>query len=265
MKKLKVLLIVFSIGFISLFGMPKLQAAAQSPFVYEVVILYGRHISGQDETYQYGADVDFGTGGGGIQFVNFKQLMYMHLNDALPYLYINTGYFIFPEHSESYYFWYCDGLFPELKLMDINFNVIDTISYYDFGDLLLGETQYNDFQKGYNAGQNTGYNDGKRLGYEQGSLEYGFYDSNEDELLKAVDYGMRQFLKGKDEGYDEGYDEARDFYADEGTFGGLLSYVLKPFEVLTYEVFPNITIGTIVLIPIIFGLIGFLFRLRGRK
>lgn len=81
--------------------------------------------------------------------------------------------------------------------------------------------------------------------------------------------------KAYSEGYNEGYEEGANFWFDVGYQEGwssqndywpaLWGAVTAPFALFEIELFPGVTAGMLALIPIVFGLIAFLFSLGGKK
>lgn len=141
-------------------------------------------------------------------------------------------------------------------------------AYFNFGQLLvsgyrliqlagenheMAEIMYNaGYSVGYDAGQIKGYNAGHDEGYYEG------YDFAKNKFFKeGFDDG---YFKGHNAGYLEGINEGE----GNSTWGLIWSAFLSVFSILTIEVFPGITLGMFALIPLVFGLIGFLFSL-GKK
>ncbi|MEM4395818.1 MAG: hypothetical protein QXW48_04485 [Thermoplasmata archaeon] len=97
------------------------------------------------------------------------------------------------------------------------------------------------FYEYYENGYNHGFTDGAKV-------------ETEDIWSRAEDYfGPIYFQKG--------YDEAANGFG----FNNVLGFILLPFDLLNKEIAYGVTIGHIALIPIIFGLIGFLFSIKKGK
>ena len=106
----------------------------------------------------------------------------------------------------------------------------------------------------YNAGYENGLNDGKTIGFNEGKQEG---------LSEGWDNGYSYgYGKGKDEGFELGLKEA----GNDNIMGftALLTTVFNGIGTfLAIELIPNISIGALVLIPIVFGLILFVLGKRG--
>lgn len=82
---------------------------------------------------------------------------------------------------------------------------------------------------------------------------------------EGIDNG---YAKGEEYGYIKGYDDAEDYYKNlngDGSplfnFFGVLSQAANSLGgILNTEVFPNITIGTLIAIPIVVAIIGFILK-----
>lgn len=84
-------------------------------------------------------------------------------------------------------------------------------------------------------------------------------------ITSAYDYGYSVgYSNGNIDGYNLGFSEGFQSTEDGGVWNSLFTAVLAPFELLAIEIFPGVTIGMIALIPIVFGLIAFIFKLGGK-
>jgi len=105
---------------------------------------------------------------------------------------------------------------------------------------------YNIYQDGYNDGYYVGYGGGYDVGYNDG------------------------YIDGSNHGYDVGYDYGYDHGYDKGlvenpdnNFGTMIRTVLLGVgSILSVQLLPNITIGAIIAVPIIFGIISFVLGRR---
>lgn len=95
------------------------------------------------------------------------------------------------------------------------------------------------YEDGYNDGLNFGYNKGYDEGYDEG------YNSGNND--------------GYDFGYDEGYDDGISIDSDiRPMFNQLLSFIGGIFKM---EIFPGVTIGTLISIPIAFGVFRWFLKI----
>jgi len=105
--------------------------------------------------------------------------------------------------------------------------------------------------EGYNSGYNEGYNAGKDEGYNQGygiGYDTGKYDG---------------FLEGYDEGYTYGYNKGLNDQIADRDFAYLLrSAFIAIGAFLGINLLPGISIGAIIAVPLVFGIIAFIL---GRK
>ena len=90
----------------------------------------------------------------------------------------------------------------------------------------------------------------------------------EDKIIQGFkfSYGFSfeslMYENGYAVGYDVGYNDGA---SGAYTFSTVLSYIILPFEILEKELAFGITLGHIALIPIVIGLMGFLFSIKGGK
>ncbi len=95
------------------------------------------------------------------------------------------------------------------------------------------------YEDGYNDGLNFGYNKGYDEGYDEG------YDSG--------------YYYGSYDGYDNGYNDAISLDSDiRPMFNQLLSFIGGIFKL---EIFPGVTIGTLISIPIAFGVFRWFLKI----
>jgi len=75
------------------------------------------------------------------------------------------------------------------------------------------------------------------------------------------------YALGKTDGDQAQYDKGYAAGVNQGLDGWELLWasVLAPFDILALEIIPGLYIGYFALIPIVFGLLAFLFRLKGKK
>lgn len=132
------------------------------------------------------------------------------------------------------------------------------------------------YNAGYSAGYNQGYNTGESSGYNAGyydgeSFGYnaGYNDGESDGLAAGYDNGYNDgydygFNNGFDLGYNDGYQTAVN---DGSTQFGLTTLLSGLFvglgSLLSIELLPNISIGMIIAVPVVFGIIAFILGKRG--
>lgn len=105
--------------------------------------------------------------------------------------------------------------------------------------------------EGYNAGYNNGYNTGLSEGYNQGlndGYNQGYYEGQND----GYDYGYQA-------GYNAGINEQ---LADKDFTHLLKSVFIGIGSFLGINLLPGITIGAIIAVPVIFGIIAFILGRR---
>lgn len=133
-----------------------------------------------------------------------------------------------------------------------------------------GQSQgFNDgYQDGYNLGSSVGYSrgytagldDGEVIGYNQGYTA-GYGDGEVVGYNDGYDYG---YNSGYDLGYNDGYQAAVN---DGSTDFGIKSLMSGLFvglgSLLSIELLPNISIGMILAVPVVFGIIAFILGKRG--
>ena len=104
------------------------------------------------------------------------------------------------------------------------------------------------FNNGYNIGYETGYEEGYELGYDTGR--------NHGEQV------------GYNQGYEVGYNQGYELGYDDGeinrpltTFGTVIKVISdNATNLLNTEILPNFTISNIIFIPVIFSLLGIVFK-----
>ncbi len=161
----------------------------------------------------------------------------------------------------------------------INMSQTDLLtSYYDFLDIndIYNEGFDAGFASGYQQGYDTGLTDaisisdyesafnwGVQVGYNQavnelGSYDAGYSDGVADGLADGLAEGYNSgysvgYSIGKTDGYNEGIN-------DSVSQGWLLSIFNLFGTVLAIELLPNITIGFLVGLPVILGLVFFIIK-----
>lgn len=139
---------------------------------------------------------------------------------------------------------------------------------YEVGyNLGYDEGHYDGYDLGYLNGRDEGYNNGyiagKEDGYNEGYDE-GYSLGNSDGYEKGFDLGREQgYNEGYDEGYSKGYNIGMNIQHNK--FSDLLNGVFTAIGTfLGIRLFPGITIGALLAVPIVFGIIAFILgRRRG--
>lgn len=127
------------------------------------------------------------------------------------------------------------------------------VAYVGYKDLLTTYSQA--WQEGYDEGYDYGKDDGFNEGYHEGR-DYG-YELGKVETIDL--YKDEWFEQGKSVGYAEGLDEN----ISTGGFMMILSSAfLGVSTLLGIELLPNITLGMIVAVPLVFGLLFFILGKR---
>ena len=118
------------------------------------------------------------------------------------------------------------------------------------------------YDEGYADGELDGYDDGYTKGYNKGlehSYDVGYDDGYEDGKADGFEIGQ---IAGYNDGYAVGYSDGLSETTDKN-FGRLLGGVFAGIGAfLGINLLPGISIGAIIAVPIIFGIIAFIL---GRK
>lgn len=139
------------------------------------------------------------------------------------------------------------SLWPSTTLLEFN-----NMSYYAYTDdlqltMFFDESMQEAYNDGYSKGYDSGYSTGYNVGYDDG------YIAQQDDLQAQYDLGY-------DNGYNDGIAvEQLDLWT------ALWVAFTTPFTLFEIEMLPGITIGMIALIPLVLGLIAFIFSLGGKK
>ena len=106
------------------------------------------------------------------------------------------------------------------------------------------------YQDGKTVGYNNGYKEGVATAYYDGFGGFINPDTNEpyDETT-SFPYGQ---------GYNKGFDDGMQSTESGGLWGVLFSALMAPFQVLGIELLPGVTIGMIVAVPLVFGLLAWI-------
>lgn len=123
------------------------------------------------------------------------------------------------------------------------------------------------YEDGYNEGYNNGYIDGIEAGYMDGEEKgygMGFEDGYNQGYTNGEDAGYNQ---GHEDGYNTGYNIGyntgiNEQLADKDFTNLLKSVFIAMGSFLSINLLPGISIGAIIAVPIVFGIIAFIL---GRK
>ena len=132
-----------------------------------------------------------------------------------------------------------------------------SFSWKYYGDITNNEFYQSGYQDGSANGYDIGYDDGYDIGYDDG-INVGYDDGYDIGYDDGVNVGY-------DDGYDIGFNDGVASHNDY-SFIGLLSQVFIGLgSFLAIELLPHITIGAIVSVPLVFGIISFIIGKRGGK
>lgn len=130
----------------------------------------------------------------------------------------------------------------ELHIMRNN-SIVKTFVYTELSGLFMFQNVV--FDERYQDGYNDGYDSGFSNGYDSGE-QSGYAD--------GWDNG---YNFGYDKGFSDGLSESDTTY--NGVFGTIANGIFAPIALIFgIELLPNITVGMIILVPLIFGLIAFI-------
>lgn len=140
---------------------------------------------------------------------------------------------------------------------------------YDLGyaaGVLAGENKA--YSDGYFEGRDEGIDIGYDWGYDDG-LDDGYSDGYDDGKIDGIDIGYNDgYSFGYDNGYDLGYNDGYQTAINDGSAEFGLTTMLSGLFVglgslLSIELLPNISIGMIIAVPVVFGIIAFILGKRG--
>lgn len=207
-------------------------------------------IHGLEYSYYHGGQL-FKNGDAITSLNSFEQDL--DVGEKYLFMFSNSAYNRF--HSSGF----AQGVFP----FNLNYIIVDLIdknnwvmSFYDYKDTLVHtlENVYLDnpiiyvpieltAEYAYDIGLNNGRQDGYDKGYDDG-----------------LDDG---FDKGYDDGLDAGYNKGINENVETGGFGMILASAFTALgALLSIQLLPNISIGAIVAIPIVFGVVMFIIGRR---
>lgn len=124
-----------------------------------------------------------------------------------------------------------------------------------------------DYQDGYDDGYTDGYQAGREAGYQTGK-EDGYYNGWNDGYDEGWEKGNesgynRGYEKGHNEGYQKGYNTGiNEQLADKDFTNILKSAFIAIGSLLAINLLPGISIGAIIAVPIVFGIIAFVLGKR---
>ncbi len=134
--------------------------------------------------------------------------------------------------------------------------------YYQLGMTdgyeLISEVE---FEKGFQQGLNDGYTNGYNKGYQEGIstvYENGFGGLINPDTNNPYDE-TASYPYGK--GYNDGFTSTE----SGGLWNVMFSALLAPFQVLGFELLPGVTLGMIVAVPLVFGLLAWILSVGKSK
>lgn len=153
-----------------------------------------------------------------------------------------------------------------------NDGVIHTLDFFP-GSSDLGGTRITyyipdyTYEDGYNEGYNDGYLNGIEAGYRDGEekgYNMGFDDGYNQGYTNGEEAGYNQgYEQGHNAGYQAGYNAGINEQLEDKDFTNLLKSVFIAIgSFLGINLLPGISIGAIIAVPIVFGIISFIL---GRK
>lgn len=259
MKKFLVFLSILAVMFVPFLNVSKIGAQSNENVVYATVFIKETdYIFTTSDINFYAKEVIFRIGD--KVFSNFSELFeYSLLNNVSVGVILNDVYLHFSDDYERFY-----------ENGRIGYP-INNYTYNDYATYILIDGSYN-YIKVFNG--ETLMFQGDHLFFEQDVLvTINFvWDSPQEimfELERAYNDGFLfakeyYYNDGYNKGWTDGYDYGLVANVDNSYWGVLFSALMAPFSLLSIEIFKGVTIGMIVLIPIVLGLIAFLFKLGGR-
>jgi len=171
---------------------------------------------------------------------------------------MSTSFFWFNTNGVAFYHYqYNLGLneyyIPAFSSCSITDDANSSSSYFDafyLDDLGVSTAYTNGYNAGYSAGYSAGYDDGFDYGYVVGEN-----DGEED-----------GYSAGYSAGYTLGYSEGSDFgYTQHELDGGIMGFIGRAFDTvqtfLNVEVFEGITLGALILWPLVLGVLFFMLKM----
>lgn len=222
---------------------------------------------------------------------NISRSIYLYDNDIDETLYyrytesgVESGFLIENRNALKFRIQFTNSFFNnDYYILATNYDYIYNLPNNLYYEYLLGVTDgdVEAYDLGYGTGYQYGYDYGYDKGYDKG-YGLGYLDGKDD----AYEGGVPNYNEGyKDAMYDmftEGfgwteYDETQSYSYKQGwnagvatnsdfSFTGLLAQIFMGLgSLLAIELLPNITIGAVIAVPIVFGIIAFIIGKRGGK
>ncbi len=158
----------------------------------------------------------------------------------------------------------------QLKSLYIGFNNLYIIQLVDTNDYyaIFNNGYDAGFDDGQDVGYDAGFDDGQDVGYDAGlgdGYDDGYNDGIGDGYYLGYDLGYDDgYGDGDGFGYYRGYQEAINDGSTEFGLTTLLSSLFVGLgSLLSIQLLPNISIGMIIAVPIVFGIIAFILGKRG--
>lgn len=138
-----------------------------------------------------------------------------------------------------------------------NGNFYNDYNESTFGmSVIIDSASFDWYNYGYNKGVTDGYNNGLTDGYDNGYSEGMFNGQIEGKHNYGIFYNG-SWLTAEQYGtimYNEGFNSTE----EGGAWGVLFSALFAPFQILGMELLPGVTIGMIVAVPLVFGLLAWI-------
>lgn len=229
-----------------------------------ILITYGYEIVEPSSGIEY-VDLETITHGSQYYLSHYDDLYYYFIRDGVSFYRVSRNDFIVSEvwsETEEVYVPLGNGVLYQFDAYLNGFMPVQShqISYYlgYQAGLSLGESSIN---QAYKAGYDTGKEEGKSLGYLEGIADA--LETLDDEKLASWWAGYDEgYSEGVDVGFSNGYDKGlieQDAYGFGNFLGSLFVGIASIFSI---ELFGGITIGSIFLVPLVFGIIYFILGRR---
>ncbi len=173
--------------------------------------------------------------------------------------------------SGSAYFYATFYYFNEIEIDRYIFANTETNWEVPSSSRILTDINFQETDDVYSKGYNKGYWEGKNDGYSKG-LDDGYdkgFDDGYDETMFNIFHNGFNVDSGYDQtesrpyiaGFNAGIEKSTDF-----SFTSLLAQIFTGLgSFLAIQLLPNISIGAIIAVPIVFGIIAFIIGKRGGK
>ncbi len=160
--------------------------------------------------------------------------------------------FIYFENDSAFYIKY--------NVYQYGYDLGYMVGYGDGYNLGLDDGYWNGHNDGYDYGYNVGYDDGENAGYVIGyneGYDYGYNVGYDNGKEYGIDFGRKHWYNvGYEAGYNNGFNEG---IKENWEFSRFLKSIFAGIgSFLGINLLPGISIGAIIAVPIIFGIIAFI-------